>query len=262
MNQQNKKLKKHISLLLLTKNEQDNIKTRLNWLKKCPAINELIVVDDYSTDTSINLLKKISSPKLKVKIYQRKLNNHFANQRIFALSKTTNNWILWLDADEQPNLDLIRFLNNFNYQQKTTFAFKRTDNFLHHQLKHGETASLHFVRLFDKRYGLFERPIHEVWVSHQPVTKTKLIIHHHSHQNISALLQKINFYTDIRAQELYKQKVKTNIIQIIFLPLAKLIHNYIIRLGFLDSTPGLILALSMSLHSFLVRAKLWQKQQN
>ena len=263
MNQQNKKNQNnHISLLLLVKNEAENIKKNFTWLKTCPTINELIAVDDYSTDTSAKLLKKLSRPNLKIKVFSRKLNNNFSQQRIYALSKASNNWILWLDADETPSSKLIKFLNDFNFNYKTAFAFKRTDFFLNRQLKHGETANLHFTRLFDKRYGLFEQAVHEIWVSRQPTTTTNLHIHHHPHKNIQSLLQKINLYTDIRAQELYEQKAKTNILQIIFFPLAKFIHNYIIRLGFLDSTPGIIMALSMSLHSFLVRAKLWQKQQS
>lgn len=260
MNQPNNKKTNHISLLLLTKNEAKNIKKNFVWLKTCPVINEVIVIDDYSTDQTQTLLKNLSRPNLKVRIFTRHLNNNFSQQRIFALSKTTNNRIFWLDADEKPTPTLIAFLNNFNFKSTNSFAFKRTDFFLNHQLKHGETAHQHFTRLFDKRYGLFERPIHETWVSRQSVIKTNLHLLHHSHQNLQSFLKKINFYTDIRTQELRQQNVSTNIFQIIFFPLAKFIQNYIFRLGFLDSTHGIIMALSMSLHSFLVRAKLWQLQ--
>ena len=260
MNQQNNKNTKHISLLLLTKNETENINKNFNWLKTCPVINEIIIVDDYSTDQTRTLLKNLTRPNLKIKIFKRRLNGDFSQQRIFALSKTTNNWVLWLDADEKPTPDLINFLNNLNFESANSFAFKRTDIFLNHQLRYGETAHQHFTRLFDKRYGLFERPVHETWISRQPIVKTNFHILHYSHPNLQSFLKKINFYTDIRACELHRQNVSANIFQIIFFPLVKFIQNYIIRLGFLDSTPGIIMALSMSLHSFLVRAKLWQRQ--
>lgn len=263
MNPQNKKTQppKHISLLLLTKNEQENIKKNFTWLKKCPVVNEIIAVDSYSTDNTQKELKKLQTNKLKIKFFQRELANDFSQQRIFALSKTTNNWILWLDADEKPSPKLIKFLNSFNFNQMKSFSFRRQDIFLGHRLKHGETASLRFVRLFNKNYGLFERPIHEIWHSRLPIHHSNLKILHYSHPTLDSLLTKINFYTDIRAQELYQQQVKTNLCQIIFFPFFKFIHNYFLRLGFLDSTPGLILGLSMSLHSFLVRAKLWHLYQ-
>jgi hypothetical protein len=75
-------------------------------------------------------------------------------------------------------------------------------------------------------------------------------------------MEKINFYSDIRAHELFQQKIHTNLFQIVFYPLGKFLYNYIVRLGFLDSTPGIIMALSMSFHSFLVRAKLWHLWQS
>ncbi|MBU3935704.1 glycosyltransferase family 2 protein [Patescibacteria group bacterium] len=258
MNLQNKK--HHISLLLLTKNEEDNIKVNFNWLKKCPNINEIVVVDDFSTDSTISQLKKLANQNLKIKIFKRKLNNDFSQQRIFALSKTKNNRILWLDADETPGPQLIKFLTSYNFSSKNSFSFRRQDFFAGHKLKHGETAKLKFIRFFDKRYGLFEHPVHELWISRQPITFLPLFIYHHPHKNLSTFLQKINYYSDIRAQELYSQKIKINLLQIIFYPGIKLFQNYVLRLGFLDSTPGLIMALFMSLHSFLVRTKLWQKQ--
>ena len=259
MNQQNNK---NISLLLLTKNEEENIKRNFTWLRKCQTINEIIIVDDHSTDRTTQLIKKLAHPDLNIKIFKKHINNNFSQQRNFALSKTTNDYILWLDADEKPTTNLIKFLKNFDFETKNDFAFKRTDFFLNHQLRHGETSHQHFTRLFDKNYGLFERPIHETWVSRQPIIKTNLHILHYSHSTLQSFIKKINFYTEIRAHELHQRNVSVNIFQIIFIPLAKFIQNYIIRLGFLDSTAGIIMALSMSLHSFLVRAKLWQRRQH
>ncbi len=257
MNQQNKPSKQqNISLLLLTKNEEENIKNNFSWLKNCPRINEIIAIDDFSTDHTVDQLKKLNST-----VHHRKLKGNFSQQRIYALSKTQNNWVLWLDADEKPTSNLIDFINQANLNQKVAFAFKRTDFFFDQSLHHGETGSLYFVRLFDKRYGLFENAVHETWVSRLPIKNISLQILHHPHQNLSSFLKKINQYTDIRAQELYHQGHTTNIFEIIFYPLAKFFYNYLYRLGFLDSTPGLIMALSMSLHSFLVRAKLWHHQQ-
>jgi len=257
MNQQNKQPKqRNISLLLLTKNEEKNLAVNFSWLKKCPRINEIIAVDDFSADHTLNELKKLHAAT-----YQRKLNGNFSQQRIYGLSHTHNNWILWLDADEKPSPSLIKFLKQVNLDQKLSYAFKRTDFFAGKRLHHGETGKLHFIRLFDKRYGLFENAVHEIWVSCQPVKNLSFQIFHHPHQNLASFIKKINLYSDIRAQELYRQKHVTNIFEIIFYPMAKFFYNYLYRLGFLDSTPGLIMALGMSLHSFLVRAKLWHLQQ-
>ena len=262
MNQQNKKTtKQYISLLLITHNEEENIKKNFDWLDKCPEINEIVIVDNNSTDNTQKILKSLETKERKIEILNRGLENNFSTQRNFGLSKTSNNWILWLDADEKPNRQLINFLNNFNFKTNKAFSFKRNDTFLGHELKHGETANNIFIRLFNKNFGKFTGKVHEFWDTNQPIIKTNLIINHYPSQTLNQFLKKINFYTDLRAQELFEAKVKVNLFQIIFYPLAKFVQNYIFRLGFLDSTPGIIIALSMSFHSFLVRAKLWHLSQ-
>ena len=251
--------KNKISLLLLTKNESHHIQTNFSWLKECPVIDEVVVVDDNSTDDTINQVKKLSTPNLQIDIYHRSLDSDFSAQREFGLSKTKNDWVLWLDPDETPQKDFIQFLNNFKFDKPV--AFKRLDVFLGHTLNHGETSNQYFLRLFNKTGGKFIRPVHEVWNSTNPVVYSDIAILHHSHPTLKTFLQKINFYTDIRCRELYDQKVTTNLFQIVFYPTAKFIQNYFFRLGFLDSTPGIIMALGMSFHSFLVRAKLWHLYQ-
>ncbi len=254
-----------ISLLLLTKNEQGRVGEWPSWLKKCHTIDEIICIDDLSTDETAATVKDLRSPSLAVNIFSRALDGDFASQRQFGLSKCKNDWVLWLDADEIPSQGLINFLNDFQPSSDFNFAFPRADIFLGQTLRHGETANMFFTRLFNKHHGFFVGKVHEVWSSDTTIRKTNTPILHCPHHTLSSFLNKINFYSDIRSLELFNQKTKTNLFQIALFPLAKFVHNYIFRLGFLDSTAGIIIALGMSLHSFLVRAKLWhlwQKQSS
>jgi len=248
---------KHISILLLTHNEELNIQKYWTWLGKCKKINEIIVIDDNSTDKTTEILKKLETEKIKVKIFEKELKNNFAEQRNFGITKTTNNWILWLDADEKPNRNLIRFLNHIDKLQYKNYAFKRNDIFIGNELKHGENANQYFLRFFNKKYGCFTGAVHEIWQSPKEIENKKLHIHHYPHQSLKSFIKKINFYSDIRAQELYDQNQKSNLFQIILYPLGKFIQDYFFKFGFLDGTPGIIMTLGMSFHSFLVRSKLW-----
>ena len=257
MNTSKTKVNPSLSLLLLTKNESENIKKNFSWVGKCQTIKEIIVIDDYSTDDTFDQLKKLQSKTQKVRIFSRNLNNNFAAQRNFGISKCKHDWILALDPDEKPTDKLTLFLNHFDKHQYKSYAFKREDIFLGQTIKHGENSHLYFVRLFNKNYGKFVGQVHEIWQSQKPIKKTNLVISHYSHQTIKSFIQKINFYTDIRSAELYQQKVKANMFQIIFFPIGKFIQNYFLRLGFLDGTAGIITALSMSFHVFLNKAKLW-----
>jgi len=249
---------RHISILLLTHNEESSLQKNWTWLDKAKKINEIIVVDDNSDDKTIEILKKLETKRIKVKIFNRGLANNFAEQRNFGITKTTNNWIFWLDADEKPNKDLIRFLNHIDNLQYKNYAFKRNDVFIGHELNHGENSNQYFLRFFNKKYGCFAGAVHEIWQTSKEVKSKKFHIHHYSHKSLKSFIKKINFYSDIRSQELYDQNQKSSLSQIIFYPLGKFIQDYFFKLGFLDGTPGIIMALGMSFHSFLVRAKLWQ----
>jgi len=249
-------MNQHISLTILTKNEQENINKNFDWLKNIKTINEIIVVDDFSTDKTKDIFKSKIGNHQKLKIYQRKLDGDFSSQRQFSISKSTNNWILWLDADEVPSPPLIEFLTNFSPTNHAyAYSFTRQELFCGHQLNYGQ-GKQKITRLFNKYKGGFVGKVHEVWSTNRS-KDTNIVFFHHSNQNITQILEKINFYTDIRANQLFQDKIPTSIFQIISYPIAKFFQNYIFKLGFLDGVAGIILCLFMSFHSFLVRAKLW-----
>ena len=247
----------NLSLLLLTRNESKNLEKNFDWLDKCKSIKEIIVVDDNSTDDTVKQLEKLKSKHLQVKIFIKSLDHDFASQRNFGISKSKYNWIFTIDPDEKPTKKLINFLNHFDKHQYKSYAFKREDIFLGQTLKHGENSHLYFIRLFNKNYGKFTGQVHEIWQSNKPIKKINFTIRHYSHQTVKSFIQKINFYTDIRSHELYRKNVKTNMFEIIFFPMGKFIQDYFFRLGFLDGTAGIIMALCMSFHVFLNKAKLW-----
>ena len=249
-------MNQHISLTILIKNEQKNIDKNFNWLKDIKTISEIIVVNDFSSDNTIDIFKSKIGNHQKLKVYQRKLDNDFSSQRQYSVSKSSNFWTLWLDADEVPSPSMINFLNNFSPTSHIhAYSFIRHEVFLGYKLNYGQSKQK-MVRLFNKNEGRFVGYVHELWKT-ADTKDTNIIFFHHSNQNITQILNKINFYTNIRALELLKNKITTNIFQVIFFPLAKFFQNYIFKLGFLDGTPGIILSLTMSLHSFLVRSKLW-----
>ncbi|MBR9677249.1 glycosyltransferase family 2 protein [Candidatus Woesearchaeota archaeon] len=84
-----------LSGLILTHNNSRTIKQCINSIKS--IVDELVIIDDYSTDDTLKIIKKLY-PKFKV--HKRKLNNNFAAQRNFALTKVENDWVLFIDSDE------------------------------------------------------------------------------------------------------------------------------------------------------------------
>lgn len=248
-----------ISAIILTKNEEKNIVDCIDSLLWC---DEILVVDDNSEDKTVQIIESLKNNKVKVLLHS--LNNDFSKQRNFALQQAQHEWVLFIDADERVSLALeYEILSSINSSLNnfSGYYIKRRDFIWGKELKYGETGNINFLRLIKKEKGEWVGKVHE---SLRIKGKTALLnnpLMHYPHQDIAQFLKEINFYTDLRAKELYDKKVKVYWWSIIVYPLGKFIFNYGIKRGFLDGLHGFIFATLMSFHSFLARGKLWQLWQ-
>lgn len=242
-----------ISAVVLTKNEEKNIIDCLESIRFC---NEIIVIDDNSTDRTLDLVKRFDK---KVKVFKRDLNGNFSLQRKFGVEQTTNDWVLFIDADERVGSGLATEIkeNVIPNSEYGGFLIPRIDHMWGRKLKHGETGNIKLLRLFNKQKGDLKGVVHETWETRSKVGFLTSPIQHFPHPTISEFLREINFYTDLRAKELYDQGKKVSWISIILYTKGKFIVNYFMKLGFKDGMPGLVHAMLMAFHSFLVRGKLW-----
>jgi len=244
-----------ISSLILTKNEEKNIVDCMESLAWC---DEIVVVDDFSEDRTEELAKKIGA-----RVYRRALSGDFSSQRNYGILKCENEWIFSVDADERVSEKLKDEIQTRveSVIEENGFSVKRCDELWGKKLMYGETGNAKFIRLAKKNSGKWLGKVHEKWKIDGRVGELKNPLSHFPHQKISEFITEINFYSDIRARELSELGVKVNTVEIFSYPLGKFLVNYFIKLGFLDGIPGLIIANMMSLHSFLVRGKLWLLNQ-
>jgi glycosyltransferase involved in cell wall biosynthesis len=243
-----------ISAVVLTKNEQRNIKDCLKSLQWCV---EIIVIDDYSEDNTREIAKTLGA-----KVFLHHLNNNFAQQRNFALRQAQGEWVLFIDADERVSAALAAEIYNLQFTIYNGFYLKRRDFFGGKWLKHGETANVKLLRLGRNGAGRWQRQVHETWEIKGKLGELKNPILHYPHPTISEFLETINYFSTLHADVLFSEGVKTNLFQISVYPVGKFLKNWIYRRGFLDGAPGLIVALMMSFHSFLARAKLYIRWKN
>ena len=243
-----------ISAVILTHNNEDSIGRTLASVSWC---DERIVMDDMSTDTTVDIAKKHGAV-----VYKRDLLDDFAAQRNVALAKTKGEWVLFVDSDEVIPSELAREIQSSMTDTHSTIAgyfCKRTDVMWGRELRHGETTHVMLLRLAKKNAGVWRGRINEIWdiqgkteIFHTPIL-------HFPHPNVAQFLSEINRYSTIRARQLHEKGIRTNLFEIIAYPVGKFFLNYVWRLGILDGMPGAASAILMSFHSFLVRAKLWIK---
>jgi len=120
------------SALVLTYNEEKNIERCLKSLQWC---DEVVVLDSYSTDRTIEIAKKLGA------VVVMKEFEDYASQRNYGLNSIDykNEWVLMVDADEIVPPELAQEIRERIVQapsQVTMFRIARIEHFLDGTLDH------------------------------------------------------------------------------------------------------------------------------
>lgn len=240
-----------ISAVVLTHNSALTVQATLQSLAWA---DELVVVDDESTDDTIGIAKKQNAM-----VFSHPLLDDFAAQRNFGLSCTTGEWVLFVDSDEMVSDQLAHEMQIISKEPSDIkgYMIKREDEMWGKVLRHGETERVRLLRFARRDVGVWVRPVHETWDIKGLIGELRNPLAHTPHPDVAQFLESVSRYSTTNAQYLYTQKMKVYAWHIVAYPLAKFFVNYVWRLGLLDGTRGAIMACMMSFHSFLVRSKLW-----
>lgn len=238
--------KTKISVLLITLNEAQNL---IELLPDLNFADEIVIVDSGSTDET----KKIANSFPKVRFLERNFDN-YANQRNFAIEQSQNEWILFIDADERLTSELKSEILEVIESKPDYSAFLIYRKFFF------QKKPLHFsgwqtdkiFRLFKKSKAQYipQKLVHEKLKVEGTVgiLKNKLI--HFSYNDYESYQQKMINYGRLKALEKFNTGFNPNFFHKNLHALYSFLYNYIVRLGFLDGTKGIIIcylnALSIS----------------
>jgi glycosyltransferase involved in cell wall biosynthesis len=238
-----------ITSIILTHNESGNIErciASLQWA------DEVLVVDDNSNDGTATVARKTGA-----RVVKRALNGDFASQRNFAIDQAKNSWIFFVDADEVVSEELAKevmeAINNIEYKG---FRVRRFDHLWGRELSHGDIGRFNYIRLGRRGAGEWHRRVDEIWGIEGKVGQLKHPLQHFPHQTLTEFLEEINFKSTLNARVFYEQGTKTTFWNW-GKPLATFLRSWIFTGGWRDGMPGFNISLLMSLHSFLVRSKLY-----
>lgn len=95
-------------------NEGDYLQTLLNQLVPyCEQSgDEIVIVDDYSTDELTRSLLDVYSNENNIKVYNHHLDNDFAQHKNYLNSQCNGEYIFQLDADEFLHNNLLTYLHD------------------------------------------------------------------------------------------------------------------------------------------------------
>lgn len=239
-----------ISVILITKNEEANIQ---DCLKSVDWADEIILVDAESTDNTI-MIAKLFNPK----IFVRKWDG-YAAQKAFALSKASNEWVLSIDADERVSPSLKDEILSLKDNDADGYYIRRQNYFLRRHIKSCGWDNDFQLRLFKKSATkLTDRLVHEGFVVNGVTKRLNNRLIHFTFTSIEKTINKINHYSSLKAEELFKKNKRSNGFTIIAHGLAAFFRFFIVLGGYKEGVHGMIISLFNSFTTFLVYMKLWE----
>jgi glycosyltransferase involved in cell wall biosynthesis len=276
-------MKPVISLIILTKNEAENIRFCLDSVKD--LVSEIIVVDSGSTDDTLKIVTEYGA-----RVFTNPFKNQ-AEQFNWALDNTSpqGDWILRLDADEyllpELKVEILDTLENTT-GEIVGFFLKRRVYFMGRWIRHGGYYPTWILRLFRRgqvRSELREMDEHLVLVDGGQLKYLKNDFVDENHKNLSWWIEKHNQYASREAEAEFmetgevdsdplgdpverKRWWKNNFYgksPLFLRAFVYFVFRYFVRLGFLDGKPGLIFhTLQGFWYRFLVDVKLYQLRIN
>lgn len=240
-----------LSLVIITLNEEKNIE---RCIKSVPFASEVIVVDTYSKDKTVELAKALSA-----KVFQKDWSGYGA-QKAYATSLASNEWILSLDADEALSPELARELySQFNtLNPKIGYQFPRKSYHMGRWISYGGWYPDYQLRLFNKNNFQWNVDLVHEKVEVQTKVTFQSPILHWVFEDISDQVITNDKYSGLGADKLYRENKKFSMFKLLVKPLSKFLECYFLKRGLLDGLPGFIIAVSAAYSVFLKFAKLWE----
>ena len=242
-----------VSCCIVCFNEEQVIQRCLESVKWC---DEIIVVDSFSTDKTLEICQDYST-----RIIQRAWPG-YVEQKRFALSQASHEWILNIDADEEVSPLLqneIQAVLQRDDPAVDGFYIPRLVHYLGRWWWHGWYPSYR-LRLFRKhkvRWGGVDP--HEKVLLHGRSERLSGNLHHYTYTDISDHLRTVNSLTDISSRELSLRKHQRHLSDVVLRPLWRFLSFYFLRGCIRDGLPGLFVAVTSAFYVFLKYAKLWEQ---
>ena len=242
-----------VSVTVITRDEAANIEA---CLASVAWADEILVVDCGSTDRTVDLARNTKA-RVIVKDWPG-----YGAQKNFAATQAAHDWILSVDADERVTPELATEIRARLAGQVTAAGFRipRVTFHLGRWIRTTDWYPDYQLRLYDRRRARWkERRVHESVTADGPVEQLANDLQHYAYRDISHHHQPMDRYTTLAAEDMYASGRRAGFANLAFHPPAAFLRNYVLRRGFTDGIPGLIISAMNAHYVFLKFAKLWAK---
>ena len=246
-----------VSVVVITKNEASRLADCLKSVADWAA--EIIVVDDDSTDGTVNIAKSFTD-----KVFQRRMDIE-GKHRNYAYALASNEWVLSLDADERVTPELREeisalFQKGFDCNG---YAIPRKNFLGDTWVRYGGMYPSAQLRLFKKgefRYDE-EAEVHPQAYMKDPRGSLKSDILHYTYRDFTDAIAKLDRQTDLEAKKWFREKRKVGAFGTVRKMTDRFWRAYVKKQGHKDGVIGLFLAVNSGMYQFLSFAKYWEMKK-
>jgi glycosyltransferase involved in cell wall biosynthesis len=194
-----------ISCFIIAMNEADRIAATINSVKGW--VSEIIVIDSGSSDDTVSVAA----------FHGARVLHHdwqgYGMQKRFGEEQCTQDWLLNLDADEVVTAELATEISQIFEAGMPALAgyFLKVRDLLPGERKLAKHAHTnHCLRLYNKHKARFsDSPVHDsVLVREGKTVELEHPVLHRSFRSLAHMLEKINSYSNVQAEDLLKKGIK------------------------------------------------------
>jgi glycosyltransferase involved in cell wall biosynthesis len=234
-----------LSVVVLTKNEKDRIGRCLDSVKWA---DEIIVVDDESTDNTLEIVKGYSAV-----IFRRKMDIEGVH-RNWAYAQARNPWILSLDADEIVTPGLKREIEEKLQSSpvESGFTIPRRNYIGDYWVRYGGWYPSPQLKLFRRdKFKYEEVAVHPRAFLDGDCGHLHSDIVHYSYRSFEDFWAKLNKQTTWEAQKWHAQNKPMRLGRFLWRAYDRFMRSYFGRQGFRDGLVGFIVAYNAGLYQVL-----------
>ncbi|XLS28026.1 glycosyltransferase family 2 protein [Flavobacteriaceae bacterium M23B6Z8] len=242
-----------LSVIIPVYNEEKHIEA---VLASVSFADEILIVDSFSTDKTLELAQKFQP-----KILQRKFDYHAA-QKNWVIPQASHEWILLVDADERvtPALrdEILDHLSKPPDASVAGFWIGRINHFMGERIHYSGWRNDKVIRFFRKSACRYEdKYVHEEIKSEGKVLFLKEKLLHYTYSSMDQFMEKLNRYATLQARDYEAKTGKLTPYHFVLKPIWGFVKHYFVQSGFRDGVPGLVIGYIQSYTVFMRYVKLW-----
>jgi glycosyltransferase involved in cell wall biosynthesis len=246
-----------VTVIIHTLNEIENVE---DCVRSVEWADEVYLVDSFSTDATVELVRQ-KFPRVRVE--QREYLGA-ASQKNYAIDLASHDWIFVVDADERvtPELrdEMLRTLEG--KLECWAYSVGRRNFMLGKEVRYSGLQRDRVTRLFHRGHARYpNKRVHADLLVDGPTLDLRHKMLHFYIRTFDHMIAKMTRYANWGAAQMYIDGKSTGLWGIFSHPAGKFVRDYLLNLGFLDGTRGLISVGMHVYYTFWKYAKLWELRQ-